>query len=372
MKTIFLSYARGDRESAKKLYDDLNAASGGKVWFDEIDLIPGMRWDPAIRKAIREAKYFVALMSKRSSSTNGYRHSELRQAIEIMQRMPEDSTFVVPARLDDCKPPVEFLNELHRADLFPDWTAGVANLKRALRLKPAVALKKAPKSAKKAARNPSSGQNITSEKPVGRNASKSYHYQVTVACLDVKDQVITSVLEGLNAVQRIAYFTEVKLKPNLKARVVEDGEPQLNIDMLSKQFYSRIAPLKTDHVIGLTDRFLMFEEDDSINGNYYLVPSPADARITFCSTRNMDFHAEKAGVSTEVAFAHLIVSDFAAFFLDLGFHETTKGCPMDFTEDHSDREKGFRSGKFCKACLKRLSENPPLRNAMLAMLAWGR
>ena len=55
MKTIFLSYARSDRDSAKKLYDILAAASAGKVWFDEVDLIPGMRWDPAIRKAIREA-----------------------------------------------------------------------------------------------------------------------------------------------------------------------------------------------------------------------------------------------------------------------------------------------------------------------------
>ena len=86
----------------------------------------------------------------------------------------------------------------------------------------------------------------------------------------------------------------------------------------------------------------------------------------------MDFHATNAGISLEVAFAHLIVSDFASYFLDLNFHKQTRGCPLDFTEDHSDREKGFRSGKFCKGCMKHLGKNPKLRDAMMAMLAWGR
>ena len=372
MKTIFLSYARHDRDSAKKLYDILTAASAGKVWFDEVDLIPGMRWDPAIRKAIRGAKYFVALLSKKSSSTNGYRHSELRQAIEMMQRMPEDSTFVVPARLDECKPPVDFLNELHRADLFPDWNAGVANLARALRLKFEEASMTATKPAKKVASKAISGKKLANKKAVLGKTAADYHYQVTVASMDGKDQSLATVLAGLNDVQTFAFFTQVQLKPSQKAKVVEGGQPQLYVDKLSTSFYSQIAPLETDHVIALTDRFLMFEEQDSIYWNYYLLTSPTDPRVTFCSTRNMDFHATNAGISLEVAFAHLIVSDFASYFLDLNFHKQTRGCPLDFTEDHSDREKGFRSGKFCKGCMKHFGKNPKLRDAMMAMLAWGR
>ena len=45
--SCFLSYAREDSQSARTLFERLTAA-GATVWFDEHELIPGQRWQPAI------------------------------------------------------------------------------------------------------------------------------------------------------------------------------------------------------------------------------------------------------------------------------------------------------------------------------------
>ncbi len=54
MPKVFISYARADRDSARKVFTNLNAADGIEPWFDMESLLPGMKWKPAIRKAIRE------------------------------------------------------------------------------------------------------------------------------------------------------------------------------------------------------------------------------------------------------------------------------------------------------------------------------
>lgn len=126
-KKVFLSYARIDIQRATALYEELKH-NNLQVWFDQVELKPGMRWEPAIRKAIQEADYFIALLSHESCSSKGFRHKELRRAIEIMQELPDDKIYVIPARLNDCEPPVGGLSELHRVDLFPSWENGIGQI----------------------------------------------------------------------------------------------------------------------------------------------------------------------------------------------------------------------------------------------------
>lgn len=95
MKKVFLSYARADARKAKRLYEDLSRKPSLRVWFDR-NLLPGQRWEPAIRKAIRESDYFLAVLSKKAVSNRGFRHTELREALRVAEEFPENSIYRTP------------------------------------------------------------------------------------------------------------------------------------------------------------------------------------------------------------------------------------------------------------------------------------
>jgi len=106
--------------------------AGVTFWFDQVDLIPGQRWKSAITAAIRSAKYFLALLSKHSMSKRGFVQKELQEALDVLDQIPHSGVFLIPARLDDCQPAHERLQELHRVDLFPSFEEGLATLRRVL------------------------------------------------------------------------------------------------------------------------------------------------------------------------------------------------------------------------------------------------
>ncbi|MFP4033604.1 MAG: SUMF1/EgtB/PvdO family nonheme iron enzyme [Desulfococcaceae bacterium] len=128
---VFISYAKEDVEHAKRLYRDLKKA-GFSPWLDAEELLPGQNWRNEIVQAVRESRYFVALLSGRGLSRNGFVHRELKKALEVMEEYPEGGIFLIPARLDDCQPQDEKLRGLHWADLFPDYDAGFEKIRRAL------------------------------------------------------------------------------------------------------------------------------------------------------------------------------------------------------------------------------------------------
>ena len=241
MKNVFLSYARLDLKQARKLCGDLRKLTGVSVWFDKDDLLPGMRWRPAIRKSIREADYFIALMSKQSVAKKGFRHSELRQAFEIFEEFPDDKIFLIPTRLDDCNPPIEELRDITYADLFPNWADGVVQLGKSFGVK-------ASKTAKR---------KITAKKI----KKPAYHYKVSLVDLDDHRIKLQTLVRGLNKAQNFFHFAPGYIAPSQAALRIMDGEAQLDIDRLSNQFYSKIGPLEMDYVVGITHRYLMFDED---------------------------------------------------------------------------------------------------------------
>lgn len=128
-KLVFLSYAREDIEAASKLYNEL-VEVGINVWFDKESLVPGAKWRLAIRSAISESRYFIALMSSRSVSKKGFVQSELRQAIEVLDEFPESETYLIPVRLDACEAPHDRLKDFQWVDLFPEWEEGANKLLR--------------------------------------------------------------------------------------------------------------------------------------------------------------------------------------------------------------------------------------------------
>ena len=178
MPKVFISYAHSDKDRAQRAYNELLAMDSVTPWLDVNSLPPGMKWRPAIRKAIRESDYFVALLSSTSTTGRGFRHSELDQALKILNEF-EDHIFLIPVRLDDCEMPREDLSELNCVDLFPDWNSGMTKLKTVF----------APE--KSAATTDSKMQEA---KPLGPR----YHYRVGLVDLDLGLVNLRTIAEGLN------------------------------------------------------------------------------------------------------------------------------------------------------------------------------
>ena len=128
-KQVFISYAKEDSAVAKRIYNDLKGI-GVNVWLDSEDLLPGQNWKLTIRESIKESSYFLALLSSNSVSKKGFVQKELKMALDITDELPKNEIFILPVRVDDCKPIDEKLEELQWCDLFPDYDAGVEKIMR--------------------------------------------------------------------------------------------------------------------------------------------------------------------------------------------------------------------------------------------------
>ena len=109
---VFLSYAREDEEQARRLFDDLRG-TGISPWFDKASLLPGQRWKTSIKAAIRDCRFFIAVLSSNSINKRGYVQKELKDALEVLDEYPASAIFIIPARLDNCAPSDDRLGDLH-------------------------------------------------------------------------------------------------------------------------------------------------------------------------------------------------------------------------------------------------------------------
>jgi hypothetical protein len=130
---VFISYGREDTEAARRLSRQL-AAYGADVWLDRESLLPGSDWKREIRSAIKQCRYFVALLSTSSVSRRGFVNAEISSALEVLKEFPKDQIFVIPVRLDECKPTHDELSGLNWLDLFPNWDESLHRLLQVLGL----------------------------------------------------------------------------------------------------------------------------------------------------------------------------------------------------------------------------------------------
>lgn len=131
--SAFISYAGEDHESASRLSRDLTR-EGVKTWLDKESLLPGQRWEVAVRKAIETSRFFLALISVNSTRKKGYVQREFRKALEILAEYPDSEIYLIPIRLDDSDPPQEKLKELQWVDMFPDWESGLKKILLAMNI----------------------------------------------------------------------------------------------------------------------------------------------------------------------------------------------------------------------------------------------
>ncbi len=130
---VFISYAREDKPTARRIYADLKRI-GANPWLDKESILPGQDWERAIRTAIRESSYFIALISENSVGKRGYVQKELRIALDFLDEFPPDDIFVIPVRMDDSKPRHERLKRLHWVDLFPSYEDALERVCKSLGL----------------------------------------------------------------------------------------------------------------------------------------------------------------------------------------------------------------------------------------------
>jgi formylglycine-generating enzyme required for sulfatase activity len=99
------------------LYQKLRAEPWIQPWLDEEELYPGQDWNMEIEKAIKGTDIIIVCLSKGSITKEGYVQKEIKTALDYSDYKPEGAVFIIPVRLEDCKPP-ERLSKWQYADYF--------------------------------------------------------------------------------------------------------------------------------------------------------------------------------------------------------------------------------------------------------------
>lgn len=113
---VFLCHSHSDNEAIHILWLRLKK-SGVDAWLDIENLQPGQNWQNEIRKAILKSDIVIVCLSHEFNNQQGYRHEELKLALEKAKLIVNDEIFIIPVRLEKCDMP-ESLRHLHRVDLF--------------------------------------------------------------------------------------------------------------------------------------------------------------------------------------------------------------------------------------------------------------
>lgn len=114
---VFLCHSSADKPAVRELYQKLRAEPWIQPWLDEEELFPGQDWNMEIEKAIEETDVIIVCLSNNSITKEGYVQKEIKTALDFSDYKPEGTVFIIPVRLEDCKPPNR-LSKWQYADYF--------------------------------------------------------------------------------------------------------------------------------------------------------------------------------------------------------------------------------------------------------------
>jgi ActR/RegA family two-component response regulator len=114
---VFLSYDRRDYKAVANLHRRLTV-QGFVPWVDRNDILGG-KWEPQIKKAIKQADFFIPCLSRDSGRSRGFIRRELSMALERQEELGADTPYIVPVRLSECEIP-KALKEFQTVSLFKD------------------------------------------------------------------------------------------------------------------------------------------------------------------------------------------------------------------------------------------------------------
>jgi len=118
----FFSYSREDSEFVLRVAGDLKAA-GANVWLDQMDIVPGQRWDEAVERALADCPRMLVVLSPAAvHSTN---------VMDEVSFALEEGKTVVPILYRDCAIPFR-LRRVQYVDLRFEYSHGLAELLKIL------------------------------------------------------------------------------------------------------------------------------------------------------------------------------------------------------------------------------------------------
>ena len=126
---VFLCHSKFNKKQVRLLYDKLRSELGVQPWLDEKDLVAGQDWELEITRAVKKSHCVIVCLSEAAVGTEGYIHKEITFALDVADRQPEGTIFLIPVRFDECEVP-DRLRRYHWVDLFKP--TGYGNLTRAL------------------------------------------------------------------------------------------------------------------------------------------------------------------------------------------------------------------------------------------------
>jgi hypothetical protein len=120
---IFFSYARADTQFVLELANELRSA-GVNLWIDQLDIVPGERWDNAVQNALATAPCLLVVLSPESVASQSVM-DEVAFALQSNKR-------VVPVLYQRCDIPFR-IQRLQYIDFTTSYDEGFSQLIRALK-----------------------------------------------------------------------------------------------------------------------------------------------------------------------------------------------------------------------------------------------
>ena len=119
----FISYPRKNAEFALKLAQELKAADF-LVWFDQLDIPAGSRWDDEVQKALTECEIFMVILTPEAIESQNVK-DEIGYAIDSGKR-------ILPVLLQQCNIPFR-LRRFHYVDFtMLDYSLGIETAEKLL------------------------------------------------------------------------------------------------------------------------------------------------------------------------------------------------------------------------------------------------
>ncbi|WP_289241639.1 TIR domain-containing protein [Delftia sp.] len=103
---IFLSYAKEDKEKVKEFHDYLKNL-GLDPWMDTERLLPGLRWEHEIERALKEANVIIIFISPNSVNKRSFVTREANEAIQNLRYKKPEDIYIIPVVLEQCEVPEE-------------------------------------------------------------------------------------------------------------------------------------------------------------------------------------------------------------------------------------------------------------------------
>ena len=180
MNKVFISYVSENIEIVDRLHRELKA-HGVEVWRDRDNIVPGSRWEQAIRRAIHQGAFFIACFSEEYNNRyKTYMNEELTLAIDELRQRSTDQIWFIPVKLNECEIPDldigggKTLQSFQYVKLYEDWDVSLQRIVKVVQ----------PGSSEPILSKPVINAN-TSEKRIDQNAhaefSKGLTYQNSVS-----------------------------------------------------------------------------------------------------------------------------------------------------------------------------------------------